>query len=58
LLAPNATASVIINISSAAESLGAGSYSANIVLTNWHSHAAQILSFELQVGQSLVQNGG
>ena len=57
-LAPNATTSVIINISSAAESMTAGSYSANIVLTNWNSHAAQIISFELQVGQSLVQNGG
>jgi subtilase family serine protease len=57
-LAPGATTSVAISLASAALNLAAGTYSATITFSNWTTHVAQDVSFSLQVGQSLVQNGG
>jgi hypothetical protein len=53
-----ATADVIVSLAATADNLDAGSYGALVTFTNWTSHTSQNLSFKLQVGQSLVQNGG
>lgn len=52
------TASVTASLSAAADTLAAGSYTANLVFSNENSHAAQTVLFTLNVVGSLVQNGG
>lgn len=57
-LAPGGTTGVMVGLTATAGNLDVGTYPANIMFTNWNSHVAQNASFTLQVGQSLVQNGG
>jgi subtilase family serine protease len=57
-LAAHAIANVAIGLSTAANNLVAGIYTTNIIFTNWITHIAQNATFNLQIGQSLVQNGG
>ena len=49
---------VAVSLTTAANSLDAGNYSAVITFTNWNSHVTQQMPFALQTGQSIVQNGG
>ena len=58
VLAPGDTTGVIVGLTADADDLDVGTYPANITFTNWNSHVAQNVSFSLQVGQSLAQNGG
>ncbi len=58
VLAAHAIANVTIDLSTAADSLAAGIYTTNMIFTNWITHITQNASFSLQIGQSLVQNGG
>ena len=58
VLAAHAIANVAIGLSTAANNLVAGIYTTNMIFTNWITHIAQNESFSLQIGQSLVQNGG
>jgi hypothetical protein len=57
-LAPGATTIVTISLTGFVDDFAPGAYTANVVFTNWDSHAAQSIPFRLQVGQSLVLNGG
>ena len=58
-LAPNgAAATVAVSLNPTANSLASGVYTASIWFQNPTGHAAQSVPFTLQVGQSLVQNGG
>jgi hypothetical protein len=56
-LAPGGQTPLTVSLNSAANSLAAGTYNANVVITNQNG-AAVALPFTLLVGQSLVQNGG
>jgi len=56
-LAANAATALTISLNAAANALPPGIYSANILVTNQGTVAAN-LAFGLQVGQQLVQNGG
>ena len=58
VLAANATTNVVVSFSAAAEILGTGIYTTNLVFTNWSTHVAQSEAFGLQIGQTIVQNGG
>jgi hypothetical protein len=58
VLAAYATTNVTVGLSAAADDLAAGIYTANMTFTNWTTHIAQGESFSLQIGQSLVDNGG
>ncbi len=49
---------VAVGINSAVNNLPPATYTANVAFTNLTSGIAQIRSFTLQLGQSLVQNGG
>jgi hypothetical protein len=53
-LAGAARTSLTCSLTAAANSLAVGTYSANLVFSNWTSHAAQTGSFTLQVSQPLV----
>jgi subtilase family serine protease len=57
-LVPGATEDVIVSLASPADNLGIGAYQADLVFSNWTSHFAQPVSFGLNIGQSLIQNGG
>jgi hypothetical protein len=57
-LAAGAETNVIVSFDAAASNLAAGIYTTNLTFTNWTTHVAQSESFTLQIGQSLVQNGG
>ena len=57
-LAAGATGTATVGLSSAANSLSAGTYAANVWFTNQTSGGAIALQFNLFVGQPLVQNGG
>jgi hypothetical protein len=57
-LAGGAAATVTANLTSAAGTLPPGVYTANVWFTNLTSGVAQSRQFTLQVGQTLVQNGG
>jgi len=58
-LAPNgATATVTVSLNSTANSLAGGIYAASLWFTNLTGHTAQSVPFTLQVGQSILQNGG
>jgi subtilase family serine protease len=57
-LPANGTAAVAVSVNSTASDLPPATYMANVVFTNLTSGIAQIRSFTLQLGQSLVQNGG
>ena len=57
-LVPNTGSNVTVSLSAAANNLSAGSYAGNILFTNRSAAVALNLSFQLQLGQSLVQNGG
>jgi len=58
VLAPHTAVSVAVSLSAAAENLAAGAFTADIIFTNWTTHIAQSEWFGLQIGQSIVQNGG
>lgn len=57
-LAAAAATGVMASLTATASNLVAGTYSANIVFSNWISHVAQSVPFTLTIAQSLVQNGG
>jgi len=58
-LAPNgSSATVTVCLDATANSLTAGVYTASLWFTNQTGHVAQSVPFALQVGQSVVQNGG
>ena len=58
-LAPSGTATTVtLSLNAAANSLAAGVYTANLLLTNKTSGLAQTRQFTLLVGQELVQDGG
>ena len=56
-LAAGGQTTLTVSLNSAANSLAAGTYNANVVITN-RNGGAVALPFILLVGQSLVQNGG
>jgi hypothetical protein len=58
VLAAHAVTNVTVDLSFGANDLDAGIYRTNLVFTNWSTHIAQNESFGLQIGQSLVENGG
>ena len=58
ILAAHAIANVTVGFSAAADNLAAGIYTTNLIFTNWTTQIAQSESFTLQIGQSIVQNGG
>jgi hypothetical protein len=58
-LTPGGSATnVTVGLNSTATSLLAGVYNANVLFTNLTSGLAQSRQFTLQIGQSVVQNGG
>ncbi|MGO9587881.1 MAG: protease pro-enzyme activation domain-containing protein [Limisphaerales bacterium] len=57
-LMPNGTTNVTVSLNSTASSLLAGVYTLNLAFTNLNSTLAQFRQFTLQVGLSVVQNGG
>jgi hypothetical protein len=57
-LPANGSAAVAVSVNSTTSDLLPATYMANVVFTNLTSGVAQIRSFTLQLGQSLVQNGG
>ncbi|HYA78936.1 MAG TPA: protease pro-enzyme activation domain-containing protein [Candidatus Nitrosopolaris sp.] len=57
-LPTNSSAAVAVSVNSASSGLLPAAYTANVAFTNLTSGIAQIRTFTLQVGQSLVQNGG
>jgi pro-kumamolisin-like protein/BACON domain-containing protein len=57
-LPANGSAAVTVNVNATAGDLPPATYTANVAFTNLTSGIAQIRSFTLQLGQSLVQNGG
>jgi hypothetical protein len=57
-LAGGSAATVTVSLNPTANSLVAGVYTATLWFSNVTSHTAQNLPFGLQVGQSVVQNGG
>ena len=58
LAANGATATVAVSLNPAANSLNLGTYTASLCFSNLTGHSAQYVPFVLQIGQSLVQNGG
>ena len=59
MLTPGGSATnVTVGLNSTATSLLAGVYNANVLFTNLTSGLAQSRQFTLQIGQSVVQNGG
>jgi uncharacterized repeat protein (TIGR03803 family) len=58
VLAAYTAASVAVGLSAAAQNLGAGVFTTNVIFTNWTTHVAQSEWFGLQIGPSIVQNGG
>jgi hypothetical protein len=58
VLAAGAVTNVTVGFSAAADNLAAGIYTTNLLFTNCTAQIAQGESFTLQIGQSLVQNGG
>jgi hypothetical protein len=59
ILAGNgSTATVAVNLGSAANRLNGGIYPASLCFSNTVRHTVQYVPFVLQVGQSVVQNGG
>jgi hypothetical protein len=58
VLAPGAQVNVVVGLAPAANALPAGSYAAAIIFTNQTTHVSQPRQFTLQVGQSLVRDGG
>jgi hypothetical protein len=57
-LTPNGATNVTVSLNSTASNLAAGVYTSNLIFTNLSSGVGQLRQFTLQVGQSLVQNGG
>ena len=57
-LAANGSATVNVNLNGTAYYLTNGIYSADLIFSNLNSGLPQLRYFSLQVGQSLVQNGG
>jgi hypothetical protein len=57
-LAAGSQVTVSVGLAPAANALPAGSYAAAIIFTNKTTHVVQPRLFTLQVGQSLVQDGG
>jgi hypothetical protein len=57
-LSPNTGTNVTISLSATANNLLAGTNMTTVVFTNRSTTATLNFSFQLQIGQSLVQNGG
>lgn len=57
-LASFATTQVVVALSASAATLSAGIYSSEITFSNWNSTVAQSVLFTLNIGQSVIQNGG
>jgi hypothetical protein len=57
-LAAGATVGVKVTLGAAAADMPAGVFSADVVFSNMTSGVAQTRQFTVQVGQSLLQNGG
>jgi subtilase family serine protease len=57
-LPASGSTTVTVNLNSTASNLLAGIYTTNLVFTNMTGGVSQSRQFTLQVGQSLVQNGG
>jgi hypothetical protein len=58
LAANGSTTSVAASLNGTANNLVAGIYTASLCFSNQTGHSAQYIPFVLQVGQSVVQNGG
>jgi uncharacterized repeat protein (TIGR03803 family) len=58
ILAPGAITNVKAGFSAAANLLGNGTFATSLVFTNWSTHVSQIDLIALQIGSSIVQNGG
>jgi len=58
VLAAHALANVTVSLTAGADALAAGVYSTYLAFSNLTTHVAQNQSFSLQIGQSVVQNGG
>jgi subtilase family serine protease len=57
-LAAHAATSVVVSLTQTADNFAAGVYSTNVIFSNTVTRVAQNESFGLQVGQSIVENGG
>ena len=58
VLSASAATNVAVTLSAAANNLNAGVYTTSLTFTNLTTHVGQSEAFSLQIGQSLVQNGG
>lgn len=58
VLAAHTAASVVVSFSAAAGFLGTGDFATNLIFTNWNTHVSQSEFFGLQIGQTIVRNGG
>ena len=58
VISPSAMTNVAVTLSAAASNLGPGVYTTNLTFTNLTTQVGQSQAFNLQIGQSLVQNGG
>jgi uncharacterized repeat protein (TIGR03803 family) len=58
VLAAHTAASVVVSFSAAAEFLGTGDFTTNLIFTNWSTHVSQRELFGLQIGPTIVRNGG
>lgn len=56
LTADGSATNVIIGLSSAADALPVGTYTAGVLFTNETTHATRTRQFSLLIGQSLIQN--
>ena len=57
-LEPSSQASVTVGVSDSATGLSEANHTANVIFSNEVSHLAQTAPVSLQVGQSIVENGG
>jgi subtilase family serine protease len=57
-LAVGGSTDVTVSLAASVTNFAQGMYTADIQFTNWNTQLAQNFPFTLQVGQSLVQNGG
>jgi hypothetical protein len=57
-LSAHAVTNVVVSLTQAADDLVAGVYLTNVTFSNTISGVAQSESFDVQVGQSIVENGG
>jgi uncharacterized repeat protein (TIGR03803 family) len=57
-LAAQAVTNVVVRFSAAADALGNGEFVTGIAISNWNTHVSQIETFALQIGQTILRNGG